>query len=266
MNRINDIFQSLRGEGRKALMPFVTAGYPDLPTTRALLPRLQRSGAAICELGVPFSDPIADGPVIAASMTEALKEKVTPAGVFETVRAVRDELDMGLVAMVTYSIVYRMGVGRFVKEAADAGFDGFIFPDLPMEEAHAVSDAVSDAGLIASMLIAPTTPEDRAMELAKVSTGFIYLVARTGITGERAELPPELTPRIEKLKTVTDLPIAVGFGISNAEHVAAVTEVADAAIVGSALVKQITANLGESRDTLVENVGSFVDGLVGGLK
>lgn len=266
MNRISQIFTDLRSDSRKALMPFVTAGYPSLEATAAMLPALQEAGASVVELGIPFSDPIADGPVIAASMTEALKADVTPSGVFDMVRSVRGEVSMGLIAMVSYSIVHRMGAERFVSEAADAGLDGFIFPDLPLDEAARVSAVVSEAGLTSSLLIAPTTPDDRAAEIARASTGFVYVVARTGITGARAELPEGLTDRLTELRGVTDLPMAVGFGISSADHVRAVTRVADAAIVGSALVKAIGSHVGESPAAIASHVGGFVADLAEGLK
>lgn len=266
MSRIPKIFETMRADGRKALMPFVTAGYPSLEATAAMLPAIEAAGASVVELGIPFSDPIADGPVIAASMTEALKADVHPQGVFDMVRSVRSAVSMGLVAMVSYSIVHRMGAANFVRDAADAGLDGFIFPDLPLDEAAGVSAIVSDAGLTSSLLIAPTTPDDRAAEIAKASTGFVYVVARTGITGARAELPAGLTDRLTKLRGVTDLPMAVGFGISSAEHVAQVTGVADAAIVGSALVKEIGAHIDDSPTDLAAHVGGFVADLATGLK
>ncbi|MBI1372115.1 MAG: tryptophan synthase subunit alpha [Phycisphaera sp.] len=266
MNRIEQIFADLRSADRAALMPFITAGYPDLEATAALLPAAQAAGASICELGIPFSDPIADGPVIQASMTEALRHGCHPADIFAMVRGLRDQLDLGLVAMVSYSIVFRIGVKKFVADAADAGFDGFIFPDLPLEEADAVNRVVHDAGLTSTLLIAPTTPDDRAVAIAKASSGFVYVVARTGITGERADLPEGLTARLEKLRGVTDLPIAVGFGVSKPEHVAAVTSVADAAIVGSAVVRRITDHLHEGPTKIAEHVGAFLSDLHTGLR
>ncbi len=238
-------------------MPFVTAGYPSLEAAAETLVALEAAGAGICELGIPFSDPIADGPVIQASMTAALNAGVHVDDIFELVRGVRKRLSMGLVAMVSYSIVYRMGVSTFVKRAAEAGFDGFIFPDLPLEEVAAVTAPVRDAGLISSLLIAPTTPDDRAAAIAKASTGFVYVVARTGITGARADLPEGLTDRLTKLRAVTDLPIAVGFGISKPEHVRTVTSVADAAIVGSALVR-VMGDGDTAPAAVAERAGAFV--------
>lgn len=265
MNRIDAIFQDLRSRDARALMPFVTAGYPDLATTAALLPAIDRGGASICELGIPFSDPIADGPVIQSSMSRALEAGVHPADVFEMVRSLRPKLTMGLVAMVSYSIVYRQGVERFVGEAAEAGFDGFIFPDLPVEEAPAVARLVAEAELTSSLLIAPTTPDDRAQRIARASSGFIYMLARTGITGARSDLPAGLDERVARLRGVSELPVAIGFGISKPEHVRAVTTVADAAIVGSALVREIGQRAGVSPSELAGHVESFVAELAGGL-
>jgi tryptophan synthase alpha chain len=265
MNRIDQIFTELRQRGRRALMPFLTAGYPNLQTTADLLRAIDSTGASICELGIPFSDPIADGPVIQASMTRALEGGVDCAGLLEMVSSIRQQVRLGLVAMVSYSIVYRLGVQPFIDRAREAGFDGFIFPDLPLEEAEHVAAPVRDAGMTNTLLIAPTTPDDRARKIAAACSGFVYMVARTGITGERDRVPDNLARRVAQLREVTDLPIAVGFGISRPEHVRAVTEVADAAIVGSAVVKRITDHLDDPPEQLVAEVGDFVGELAGGL-
>lgn len=266
MSRIDTIFQTLRAERRAALMPFITAGYPSIEATEAMLGEIERAGASVCELGIPFSDPIADGPVIQASMTDALAAGVRVEGVLEMVRRVRPKLEMGLVAMISYSIVYRLGTERFIAEAAEAGLDGFIFPDLPLEEAEAVGEMVRQAGLTSTLLIAPTTPIERARQIAQASSGFVYVLARSGVTGERSDLPPDLTDRIQKLRQVTDLPIAVGFGISQAEQVSAVTDVADAAIVGSAVVKRIAGVKDQSPQQIAEQVGGFIADLASGLR
>ena len=247
MNRIDASFKALREQDRRALMPFICAGSPTPDATAPLLLALQDAGASIVEVGIPYSDPIADGPVIAAAMHDALQAGVTPEAVFEQVRAVRDRLDIGLVAMVSVSVVYGMGgPSAFVARAAAAGFDGFIFPDAPLEESGELVDAARDAGLVASLLIAPTTPKDRALAIARASTGFVYLLARSGITGERDEAP-DVASRVRALRGETTLPIACGFGISTPEHVRAIVEHADAAIVGSAIIRRLTdaANAGQ---------------------
>ena len=239
MNRIDRIFADLKGRGGKALMPFITAGDGGVDALPRVISALQRGGASICEIGIPFSDPIADGPVIQASMTRALDGGVTVQQVFEAVAQARPNTRMGLVAMVSYSIVYCIGLDAFVKQAADAGFDGFIFPDLPLEESQAARDAAADSGLILSMLIAPTTPIERAQQIAAASTGFAYIVSRRGITGESSALPPELPDRLARLREVTNAPMAVGFGISSPDQVRDVVTLADAVIVGSAMVRRL---------------------------
>lgn len=262
MNRIERIFSELRASGGKALMPFVTVGDPDVATTEALLPALERAGASVVELGLPFSDPIADGPTIQASMARALDRGVRVRDALEMVRRVRPSVELGLVAMCSYSIVHRYGLERFAGDAAGAGVDGLILPDLPLEEADAARDAASKAGLVLAMLVSPTTPMERAREIAAASTGFVYVLARSGLTGERSELPADLPERLAGLREATDLPLAVGFGISTPEQVRQVTRVAEAAIVGSAVVRRIEAAGG---GRVVAEVEAFVRELAGGL-
>lgn len=265
MNRIDRIFHDLRSRRGKALMPFITAGDPDIETTAAMLPRIEEAGASICELGIPFSDPIADGPVIQASMAYALSKKLRTQDILDTVRRLRPSLNMGLVAMVSYSIVHRLGAQRFVTDAAASGFDGFIFPDLPLDESDAVLRKVRDAGLTCTLLIAPTTPIERAEKIAKASSGFVYVLARAGITGERSALPADLTARVRRLREVTDLPIAVGFGVSTPDQVRDVVEVADAAIVGSAIMRRVAQVRDRGRAAVAAEVSSFVSELAAGL-
>jgi tryptophan synthase alpha chain len=239
MNRINAIFGDLRAGGRRGLMPFICGGWPRAGVVGAVLPALERAGASIVEIGIPFSDPVADGPVIAAAMHEALKAGATPETVFAEVAGVRGKLKIGLVAMVSVSIVQRMGGGRgFARLAADAGFDGVIYPDAPLDEAGELLRGAAEAGLAGTLLVAPTTPPERARRIAEACTGFIYLLARAGITGESAEVADVSGP-VERLRSITALPIACGFGISTADHVRAVVRHADAAIVGSALVRRM---------------------------
>lgn len=239
MGRIDDIFQSVRSINYKALMPFVCGGYPKPGMLGEVLRGCEEGGASIVEVGIPFSDPIADGPVIASAMHDALQLGVTPKSIFEEVAAVRGTVGLGIVAMVSMSIVHRMGgANGFARSAKDAGFDGLIVPDAPLEESGELRDAARASGLSLSLLIAPTTPRDRAVEIAKASTGFVYMLARGGITGEQSELP-DVSKRVSALREVTNLPIACGFGISSKEHVAAVVKHADAAIVGSALVRRM---------------------------
>jgi tryptophan synthase alpha chain len=264
MSRIETIFSDLRSRQAKGLMPFVCAGRPTLDATPEMLRAVAGAGASIIEVGFPFSDPIADGPVIAAAMHEALKECITPRMIFDGVRAVRGQVKAGLVAMVTVSIVHRLGVKEFVAQAKEAGFDGFIFPDCPVDEVEDFTVPVREAGLTASLLIAPTTPMERAARIAKASSGFVYLLARTGITGERTDAP-EVAERVAALREVTDLPIACGFGISTPEQVKAVAEHADAVIVGSALVRRVEDAAKNGADATAV-ARDFVASLAAGLK
>lgn len=266
MNRIDRIFNNLRAAGAKGLMPYVTAGDPDLETTGSLLEAAARAGACVCELGFAFSDPIADGPVIAASMSYALDRGVRPGQVLDMVAQRRDRImDMGLVAMVSYTLVHRLGATSFISDAAAAGIDGFIFPDLPLEQSEKIRDLIAAQGLIFSMLIAPTTPLDRAEKIARASSGFVYLLARAGITGEQKEISSDLPSRIERLRDVTDLPISVGFGISDADQVRQVVRYADAAIVGSALMRRVAEYRDQGSPIIVDRIGQFFADLTQGL-
>jgi tryptophan synthase alpha chain len=264
MSRIDDIFATLRAQNRAALMPFITGGRPSLESLPDMLLALQDAGASIVEIGFPFSDPIADGPVIAASMHEALQHATHPQGIFEQVASVRDKLTLGLVAMVSISIVYRIGLEQFTDAAAKAGFDGLIIPDAPVDEFEPLHHAINQAGLSASLLIAPTTPDDRAARIASCCSGFVYILARTGITGEQSDAP-DVQARINSLRSVTDLPLACGFGIGTPQHVAAVSAHADAVIVGSALVRRIEDAHANGNDP-IETARQFVAELASGLR
>ena len=265
MNRIDRIFQQRRAAGARALMPFLTAGDPDLGTTAGLLPAIERAGGSIIELGIPFSDPIADGPIIQASMTHALSQRVTPEQVLAMVAEARSGLAIGLVAMLSYSIVHRLGPAGFIAAAAKAGIDGLIIPDLPLEESADVRRRATAAGLTCSFLIAPTTPQERASALARASSGFVYLLARAGVTGERRRVADDLPRRVEQIRSVTALPIAVGFGIADADHVRQVVRVADAAIVGSAIMRRIARRRADGRAAVIGDVEQFVTQLAAGL-
>ena len=239
MNRIDSIFAERRSKGLGTLMPFVCGGFPRPGMTGGSIEACARGGAQIVEVGIPFSDPIADGPVIASAMHEALSGGASAASVIDEVAQVRGRVGLGLVAMVSVSIVHRFGgAGGFARRVSTAGFDGCIFPDCPLEESESFRAACAEHGLTSSLLIAPTTPAARAEAIARACTGFVYLLARTGITGERSDAP-DVEKRVRQLRGVTDLPIACGFGISSADHVREVLRHADAAIVGSALVRRM---------------------------
>jgi len=241
VNRVTAVFQRLRAVGRAAFMPFISAGDPGLDATEAILRTLQDRGVAdLVELGVPFSDPIADGPTIQASYQRALARGVTPQAILDTLEHLRDGgLDLPVCLMVSYSLVYRPGMKAFLARAAEAGVDGFIVPDLPADEAAPLEQALTAADLVYVPLVAPTTTPARRQKVLAHATGFIYCVAVTGITGERAALPTDLDAYVRGVKDEANVPVCVGFGLSRPEHVAAVAQVADGAIVGSAIIRRI---------------------------
>ena len=258
-NRLTKTFAALRSAGKKALLPFITAGFPDLDATVALLKEFESRGVRICELGIPFSDPVADGPVIQASYTQVLADGITVDKIFQAASRYRSEGGkLALIAMVSYSIVFRHGVEAFLADAARAGFDGVIIPDLPLEEAGTVEPLAAKVGLCNIMLIAPTSPADRQLEIARHSRGFIYFVSVAGITGERTKLPESTIAAVTELRTHTDTPVCVGFGVSSAAIVAAVCKAADGAIVGSAIVSRIAEAAKLPREKMVRQVGDFV--------
>lgn len=254
---IAQTFAQLRQRNQIAFMPFVPAGYPDLNTTIATLPALEAAGANIIEIGIPFSDPIADGPTIQAAFTAALAKKLKLADVFATVKAARPTVSIPLVAMVSYSIVFRYGLDRFLTAAKDAGFDGLILPDLPPPEAQGIVERVQGAGLDTILLVAPTTTANRRREIGRLSSGFVYYLSVTGITGERDQLPPELAEGVRNMKSLTDCPVCVGFGISQPHHVAQLQGIADGAIVGSAVVKRMKQHENEGAPAIAEAVGAY---------
>lgn len=258
-NRLVATFAALRRDGRKTLLPFLTAGYPTLDATRAILHEMEARGVRICELGVPFSDPVADGPTIQASYTDALASGVTSDKILEMVAHYRrDGGQMALLAMISYSIVFRHGVETWLRDARAAGLDGVIIPDLPLDESSSLQPLAVSHGLCSVMLIAPTTPPDRRLAIARASRGFIYYVSVAGITGERVALPQATVAAVSELRTHTDTPVCVGFGISSPDMVKTVCQTADGAIVGSAIVHRIRDAKALPPDQLARKVGDFV--------
>lgn len=249
-------------------MPFVTAGDPDLATTERVLPTLATAGAGIIEIGFPFSDPIADGPVIQASYTRALNRGIKLDDVFAAVQRAHSRPEMSrvpLAGMVSYSLVFRRGPERFLDEARAAGFAGAIVPDLPLEEADDFARLAADRDFKVILLVTPTTPRDRAARIAKLSTGFLYCVSVTGITGERDRLPDQLLEQLRWLRQQTTLPLCVGFGVSKPEHVVMLRDVCDGVIVGSALVRRLE-QIGQRKvDEVIPEVQEYVRGLVAAL-
>ncbi len=257
MTKIDDLFSNLRREKRKALMPFVTAGDPDLDFTAAVLRELAVRGCHLCEVGIPYSDPIADGPVIQASYTRALEHKIKLDEILNTLGELAPKIGVPLVTMVSYAIVYRHGLEKYVDDACKRGIAGLIVPDLPVEESAELAKICNarEASLI--QLVTPTTPRERAVRIAETSTGFLYYVSVAGITGERTALPQELIENVGWLRTQTDLPICIGFGISQPEHVKLLAPVADGLIVGSAIVRRIATAADKPRDQVLHEVGDF---------
>ena len=241
MNNIDALFQRSRSSQRKAFIPFLTAGDPDLGFTERLLPRIAEAGADLIEIGFPFSDPIADGPVIQASYTRALDRGLKLADIFQTLGRVTSTngWTTPVVGMVSYSLVYRNGPEQFIQCAKKAGLSGAIVPDLTAEEADDFAKLARDNDFKLILLVTPTTPPTRAERIVKLCTGFLYCVSVVGITGERDRLPETLREQLRKLRAMTDLPLCVGFGVSKPDQVKELREFADGVIVGSALVKKL---------------------------
>lgn len=246
-------------------MPFVTAGDPDLEFTGELLTELASRGAGLIEIGFPYSDPIADGPVIQASYNRALAAGVKVDGILRMLSETLPRLPIPAVGMLSFAIVHRHAPERFAREAQAAGLSGLIVPDLPIEEAPRLSRLCDSAGLSLVQLITPTTPRERARRIADAARGFIYYVAVAGITGERDALPAELVDNVRWLREQTDLPICIGFGISRAEHVRQLAPVADGLIVGSALVRRVAQCADKPRAQVRAEVSQFVAELAAAL-
>jgi tryptophan synthase alpha chain len=239
MTRIGCLFERLKREGRKGLIAYLTAGDPSPDRTPALVAALVRGGADLIELGVPFSDPIADGPVIQQAGERALKAGTTLAKVLEIARKIREHSEVPLLLFTYLNPVMRYGLDRLAADAARSGIDGCLLTDASVEEAKEYVAAMHRHGLDTVFLAAPTSTEHRLRLVAEYSTGFVYLVSRTGVTGERASLSSQAAPLIRAVRAVTDLPLAVGFGISKPEHVAELSDDVEAVAVGSAIVRVI---------------------------
>ncbi len=263
MSAIDKKFAELRAAGKKAFIPFVTAGDPSLRITAQVLQVLSDCGAAIAEVGIPYSDPIADGPVIQASYTRALDAGVKLSDIFATVQSIAPQLAMPLASMVSYSIILRVGADRYISQAQAAGFSGAIVPDLLVEEAAPLRELCRQKDFSLIHLVTPTTPPERMLRIAESSTGFLYFVSITGITGERSELPADLIDKVSWLRERTHLPICIGFGISKVEHVRLLSPVADGLIVGSALVRRLAEDLPDAQ--LLSNARLLASELIGAM-
>lgn len=261
MSRIVETFARLKREGRRGFIPFITAGDPDLDTTRALILELARAGASVIELGVPFSDPVADGPVIQrASERALLRHGVGIADVLKVVADVRRESDVPVMLFSYFNPMMQFGVERLATEASRAGVDGVLATDLVPEESAEFTGALAARGLDQIFLVAPTTSDARLETVAACARGFVYAVSRAGVTGAQTNLSAEAEKLVARVRKVSELPVAVGFGISTQEHVADVWRYADAAVVGSALVAEIEKHA--DTPDLVSRVGAFARALL----
>jgi tryptophan synthase alpha chain len=297
MSAIDALFQQLRSAGRKAFMPFVTAGDPDLDFTADVIRRLAARGCSLVELGIPYSDSVADGPVIQASYTRALGHKTKLADILAMVgrllecgdsspllplvatspggsirsaesgdESPHSKTSLPIVTMLSYSIVFRHGLDQYVADAKRAGIAGAIVPDLPVEEAGPLAEVCRREDFSLIQLITPTTPRDRALRIAERTTGFIYYVSVTGITGERTALPPEILDNVAWLRGQTPLPICIGFGISRPEHVRMLLPVADGLIVGSAIVRRIAEAATRPREQILDEIGDYAAELLAAIE
>jgi tryptophan synthase alpha chain len=253
MTSVSQCFKNLREAGKCALIPFITAGDPDLTTTAQALRLLDREGADLIELGVPYADPLADGPVIQGAATRALQRGVVLEDVLQIVREVSGEIKAPIILFTYYNPIFYRGAESFLEKIAAAGVKGLVVPDLPLEEAENLMQLATDRGIEVILLVAPTSPQERIEAIAAKSQGFIYLVSVTGVTGMRGELQDRVRELVSSLRSVTDKPIGVGFGISGPEQAQKVKEWgADGVIVGSAFVKRLAQ--GTPQEGLAETV------------
>ena len=259
MSQITRAFDALKRKGRKGFIPFITAGDPDLETTRELIVELARAGATVIELGVPFTDPMADGPVIQRASERALRHGFDLAEVLQVVFDARKQTDVPIVLFSYYNPLLQFGIARLAGEAKSAGVDGVLVTDLVPEEASEFAAVLRANNLDMIFLVAPTSTDERLKMVAERATGFIYAVSRAGITGAREEMSAEAEKLVKRVRRFSDLPIAVGFGISTPKHVIGVWRFADAAVVGSALVAEIERH--SNRVELVTAVGKLARNL-----
>jgi len=264
MNRIVDRFARLRNAGKKGFIVYIGAGDPNLETTRQLAVAFDKAGVDILELGVPFSDPLADGLVNQLAAQRGLESGATPPKVLETVAAIRCDSQIPVVLYIYFNLAYRYGLEKFIRDAAKAGVDGLLILDLPPEESGDYEPLMRAAGLCNIYLVAPTTPDDRIERIVKRATGFIYYISREGVTGMQEKVAANLAQMTARIRKHTELPIAVGFGISNPEQAKRAASCADAVVVGSAVVNQIAA-CGKTAQT-VSIVSQFVQSLADAVK
>jgi len=259
MTRITETFAALQSQGEAALIPYITAGDPDLDVTFRLVHELARQGADLIELGVPFSDPMADGPTHQRAAERALRRGTSLARVLDLVQNLRRTLSVPLILFTYYNPIFRYGGERFARDARQAGVDGVLCVDLPPEEANELKQETDRHDLDLIFLLAPTSSLSRVRTVLTRARGFVYYVAVTGVTGARATLPPDLGEMVRRIRAISPVPVGVGFGISSPEQAAQVASIADAVIVGSALSQIIETYSGQP--DLIERVGAFASGL-----
>lgn len=259
MNRIEHKFNELRRENKKAFIAFITAGYPSLNITRKLIIEFARVGVDIIELGVPFSDPMADGPIIQEASQLALERGVNPDKILNLVKLVRKEVSTPICLMTYYNPVFCFGEERFIRKAAACGADALILPDLPPEEGRPLIKLSAKFNLDTVFFLSPTSTRERIKSVSRVATGFIYYICLTGVTGPRQKLPSDLINNLRLIKKYTRKPVCVGFGVSNPQQIKQIYKVADGVIVGSAIIKKIKENL--NKKNLPKIVAEFVASL-----
>jgi tryptophan synthase alpha chain len=264
MNRIVEKFAALKGAGKKAFIVYIGAGDPNLEATRELALAFDKSGVDILELGVPFSDPLADGLVNQLAAQRGLESGTTPPKLLETIVAIRKQSQIPIVLYIYFNLIHKVGMEKFIANAARAGVDGLLVLDLPPEESDNYEALMKKSGLCHIYLVAPTTPEERMEFIVKRGSGFIYYISREGVTGMQSKVATNLASQVAKIRAHADLPIAVGFGISNPEQAKLVASAADGCVVGSAIVNQI-AEHGKSPE-LVARVSAFVKSLADAVK
>ena len=264
MNRIVEKFARLKSAGKKAFVVYIGAGDPHLEATRQLALAFDKSGVDVLELGVPFSDPLADGLVNQLAAQRGLESGTTPPKLLATIQAIRKESQIPIVLYIYFNLIHKVGLEKFIADCAQAGVDGLLVLDLPPEESDNYEALMKKSGLCHIYLVAPTTPEDRMALIVKRGAGFIYYISRIGVTGMQTNVAADLASQIAKIRAHTSLPIAVGFGVSNPAQAKEVATEGDGCVVGSAIVNQI-AEHGKSPD-LVAKVGAFVKSLAEAVK
>ena len=259
MNRIEEKFKELKKKNKKAFVVFLTCGYPDLKTTKDLVKGLSHIGVDIVELGIPFSDPIADGPIIQESSQVALKNRIDTLKIFKLVKEIRKSSSIPLCLMTYYNPVFCFGIEKFIEESKKSGVDGLIIPDLPPEESEDILRIAKKYNIDIIFFISPTTTFKRIKLISKLAKGFIYYVSLTGVTGPREKLPSDLINNLKRIKKITQKPVCVGFGVSRKEQIKEIYKIADGVIVGSAIIKKIKENI--KRPNLIKRVIDFISSL-----